>query len=695
MKNNKISVQISETLIPALMTTVFLVFICLTLPITYYTNDERAIADLLSGIALGHPTCHTVYVNQALGLLLSRFYVFWPEIPWWGTFHLILISIGMYLSFRSIVRIGYKKQIPLAVLICICVLLEIVLYLPFTARLAFTVTPAILAAGIISTFFVMEPCRKKRWECLRLCMLIGLFCLGYMMRYAAGMIQCCFLSLGIIYYCFGRDEKKGIRKQACKMVSIFLCLLVGVTFAQIGDHLIRQHTVIQSKDNSGNSSENDTYDAYRAAFWDYPHISYDEKPELFESMGWNKELYVLASDGYFMLDDACDVNVFKEFINTEVTQIMTVNNKNWLKSAASYIQSRSRAKRYLVIILLNVFGCLLLMGKEKRKFDIFIFFLNMTGSLGLLVFECLHGRVLDRTVIIIIIPMTVINTILILKNKRQGGKFNILTVVLLFCSCMLGGSVLRMQYNIAANYELEKASKSFQDLYEYAAKRLNHIYIYDLSVGNGNNIPAFFNEGKNRAYNLFSWSTSKYDGAAKREVNQIKRLNCESFRNENVYYVTKYQRNWPESMEYWLDYMYRFMRKKYGVVGVEVVDTIEDEYMVLHFIFDFVEKDYTGWSKMDTTASYYKDGKRQTGFFRVDGQTYYAMENDRFLDVGGGRYLSSYGVLKTGWMNLEGNVYYFNDLGVMQTGKVQIGGAVYLFGDDGVQLKVLRVEERR
>lgn len=252
-----------------------------------------------------------------------------------------------------------------------------------------------------------------------------------------------------------------------------------------------------------------------------------------------------------------------------------------------------------------------------------------------------------------------------------------------------------MQYNTVANYELENASKSFRDLYGYAAERLNCIYVYDLSVGNGNNIPAFFNEGKNRAYNLFSWSVSKYDGESKRKANHIKQLNCESFRNENVYYVTKYQRNWPRSMDYWMDYMYRFMRKKYGVVGVEIVDSIENEYMVLHFIFDSVDSDYTGWSKMDTTDSYYKDGKRQTGFFQVNGKTYYAMEHDNFLDVGNGRYLSSYGVLKTGWLNLNGNVYYFNDLGEMQTGKVRIGDAVYLFGDDGVQREVLRVEDRR
>lgn len=691
MIKNEILKQKSVNLIPALMTTIFLTFICLTLPIAYYTNDERAIADLLSGIAYGYPTCHTVYVNQVLGFIISRLYMFLPEIPWWGTFHLILISIGMYLSFRSIVCIGYKKQIPIAILIWICVLLEIVLYLPFTSRLAFTVTPAVMSTGIISTFFVMAPCRKRRSEYLRLCMLIGLFCLGYMMRHAVGMIQCCFLFLGIIYYCFSRDDTKGIWKKAGRMFCILLCFLLGIAFVQIGHHLIQQNAVIQGKENS----EDNTYDAYRAAFWDYSHISYDENPELFESIGWNKELYVLASDGYFMLDDACDLSVFKKFIKTEVTQIVTVNNKNWLKSAVSYMQSSNRATGYLAIFVLNVFGCILLLRKGTCRLDIFIYFLNIAGSLGLFIFECLHGRVLDRIVIIIFIPMTVISILLLLKNRKRDRKFYVASAILLICGCVLSGWGLQMQYNTVANYELENASKSFRDLYGYAAERLNCIYVYDLSVGNGNNIPAFFNEGKNRAYNLFSWSVSKYDGESKRKANHIKQLNCESFRNENVYYVTKYQRNWPRSMDYWMDYMYRFMRKKYGVVGVEIVDSIENEYMVLHFIFDSVDSDYTGWSKMDTTDSYYKDGKRQTGFFQVNGKTYYAMEHDNFLDVGNGRYLSSYGVLKTGWLNLNGNVYYFNDLGEMQTGRVQIADAVYLFGDDGVQRKVLRVEGRK
>lgn len=508
------------------------------------------------------------------------------------------------------------------------------------------------------------------------------------------MVQCCFLVLGMIYYCFKQDDKKELWKKAGRMACVFLCFLTGAALVQIGDHLIQQKATVQIRNSSGNASENDRYNAYRVALWDYPHISYDENPELFESMGWNEELYVLASDGYFMLDDACDLNVFCKFLNTEVTQMRMINNINWLKKAASYFQSSNRARGYLVIFLLNVFGCLFLTWKGICKFDFLISFLNTAGSLGLFVFECLHGRVLDRTVIIILIPLTVINIMLIINIKSRNRKFNMPAFILLIGGCILSGWGLQLQYRIAANYELTNASKSFRDLYEYASKRLDHIYIYDLSVGNGNNIPFFFNEGNNRAYNLFSWSASKYDKDEKREANHIKQLNCESFRNDNVYYVTKYQKNWPKSMEYWLDYMYRFMRKKYGVVGVEIVDSIENEYMVLRFIFDSAASDYTGWNKIDTTDSYYKDGERQTGFFRVDGKTYYAMEQDSFLDVGGGRYLSSYGVLKTGWLNLEGNVYYFNDLGEMQTGKVKIADAVYLFGNDGVQMDVLHVEGR-
>lgn len=694
-QKSKISVQKSVNLIPAIMTIVFLVLICLTLPIAYYTNDERAIADLLSGIALGYPTCHTVYVNQILGLIVSRLYMFCPDIPWWATLHLVLISLGMYFSFRSIVCIGYQKQMPIAVLVLICILMEVILFLPFTVRLAFTVTPAVLASGIIATFFVMKPCKKRKWEYLRVFILSTFFCLCYMMRSAAGIVQSCFLLLGIIYYCFNRDEEKRIWKKMSMAACVILLFFMEVVFVQAGHHLIQQRTVVQSKNNSDQHSVNDTYNTYRAAFWDYPHKSYDEDPELFESVGWNKELYVLASDGYFMLDDDCDLKAFNKFLDTEVIKMTTVNYKNWLKSAAGYLKSGSRAKGYFILFILNVFGCLFMLEKRLRKLDTWIGLCNIIGSFGLFIFECMHGRVLDRIVIIILIPMTVINIILILKNKRSSKKSCRLAMVFLSLGCVLGGWGLRAQYQIDSNYRTVSMSKSFLDLYQYAAKRLDNIYIYDLSVGNGNNIPAFFNEGKNRAYNLFSWSASKYDREEKRQANHIQQLNCESFRNDNVYYVTKYQKNWPQSMEYWMDYMYRLMRKKYRVVGVEVADVMENEYMVLHFIFDYVDLDYTGWSKMDTTDSYYKDGERQTGFFQVNGKTYYAMEHDSFLDVGGERYLSSYGVLKTGWLNLDGNVFYFNDLGEMQTGKVRIGDAVYLFGDDGVQREVLRVEDRR
>ena len=78
-----------------------------------------------------------------------------------------------------------------------------------------------------------------------------------------------------------------------------------------------------------------------------------------------------------------------------------------------------------------------------------------------------------------------------------------------------------------------------------------------------------------------------------------------------------------------------------------------------------------GWQKIEGNW-YYLDPKSNgpaTGWFTVDGETYYADQN---------------GVMKTGWMKLDGNWYYFDASGAMQTGFYTVGSQCYYSEENGV-----------
>lgn len=68
---------------------------------------------------------------------------------------------------------------------------------------------------------------------------------------------------------------------------------------------------------------------------------------------------------------------------------------------------------------------------------------------------------------------------------------------------------------------------------------------------------------------------------------------------------------------------------------------------------------------------YYNNGKAETGWKTVSGDTYYFEKN---------------GKAATGWEKLDGNWYYFDNSGVMQTGWVRSNGQTYYTNDSGVMI---------
>ena len=86
-----------------------------------------------------------------------------------------------------------------------------------------------------------------------------------------------------------------------------------------------------------------------------------------------------------------------------------------------------------------------------------------------------------------------------------------------------------------------------------------------------------------------------------------------------------------------------------------------------------------GWVKESNQWYYYKGGKKQTGWQKVDGTWYYlnssgVMQTGWLKDRGTWYYLKSSGAMATGWEKVNGTWYYFNSSGAMQTGWQKVDG---------------------
>ncbi|MFQ7342821.1 MAG: peptidoglycan DD-metalloendopeptidase family protein, partial [Turicibacter sp.] len=78
-----------------------------------------------------------------------------------------------------------------------------------------------------------------------------------------------------------------------------------------------------------------------------------------------------------------------------------------------------------------------------------------------------------------------------------------------------------------------------------------------------------------------------------------------------------------------------------------------------------------GWVKESNQWYYYKGGKKQTGWQKVDGTWYY---------------LNSSGVMQTGWLKDRGTWYYLESSGAMATGWEKVNGTWYYFNSSGAML---------
>ena len=81
---------------------------------------------------------------------------------------------------------------------------------------------------------------------------------------------------------------------------------------------------------------------------------------------------------------------------------------------------------------------------------------------------------------------------------------------------------------------------------------------------------------------------------------------------------------------------------------------------------------------------------RRTGWVEDDGQHYYYNERGQMVTgwlvrADGSYYLTDSGVRAEGWQTIDGKNYYFDDFGMMCTGWQEVEGKRYLLGSDGAQ----------
>lgn len=190
--------------------------------IQFETNDDKYIAEILSGVITGKPDGHTVYLNYLLAAPLSCLYRMTSGIPWYGGM-LVVLHLAMYsallLSVWSRSENGLERVIVTGMTGCFALI-----NLSVTVNIQFTSTAALLAAaGYICLILHRNP-RKG----MVLFFLLEL--LAYLVRDQAMLMMQPLGAGAWIGLCLTRKntDRKEKAKQAGSMLAVIAAaLLIG------------------------------------------------------------------------------------------------------------------------------------------------------------------------------------------------------------------------------------------------------------------------------------------------------------------------------------------------------------------------------------------------------------------------------------------------------------------------------------
>lgn len=607
-------------------------FTVLVLPMGYLTSDDHGIQNALSGFSLGMPYPYHQFINCILGYPLAFLYRVMPQVQWWYVFSMFCMMTGIYLIHRNWLILCRVKQVNKVITYFAIGFFSFFVWAYYLSQSAFTIVPSIFSLGFLTTLLI----RKRDKIVISDLVIPCLACLlGSFIRYQTGQVVFCYLSLCILYYCI-RIEKTCSRN---------LIIVMFVYLAVYGTAFLGCHQYDRYVSNQMESQEFQEFNKARIRYTDYPHLQYANNSEFYESIGWDSELAILA-DHWCFLDERITTESFKAIAQKTEKARKDAQNRSlpfkvWMDQVTgSRFSLGLTTIMYFTIIIGFVYFARI--GEPEAIFLLF----NIFGTISLIVYLCILGRLPTRAYSVLGIPMIVISWFLMIGYWEELGDRSrgIRQLLTLFALLYAGVSCGEFVYSSDRIAQIERAKDCAATINEYLLENKENIYIYSLtSYMPGDSEQIYAGDKPNNAFFFGGISLHSHINNMKAENMGLEAISMRTFQESNVYYMTYFQKE-PEVSQGIMGAFFSTLTD-YGATKVMQVDNIEEYASIFQFEFDENLEGYTGFYEQGEFRFYYKDGIRQKGFFEVEGEKYYGRENGEFIAWEGG-YLFTEGALE-------------------------------------------------
>ena len=560
----------------------------------FATIDDARLLYVYAGYASGTPEGVYLFSNALWGSLLSTLYSVAPAVPWYALYHFSSILILSTVLVYCLLSWGIRD----AKLLFSAVLLYVAFFfssfvVPSTLLHFETASCMYGVAGNILLLLTNFRLRSK-WAPLRIGAALALLLLCYLQEKNTFYVEACLFVAIVLFKLLsawlgepaGQSRKGAFRHAATCSAIAGAVLVLGVAFSSVANGEMRDDAGWQAYEE---------YNPYRVAFWDYPHATYDDDPELFESLGWDESFYELVTAKMYFMDERFSVDALSQIVEPFNRDLPAITSES-VSSARQTIKALSDAEPtsvvqvlFVVSILLYLVALVLMRWRTAslvQKLCALFFGCWMLLALFLIVYLALRGRLPLRAWEVVAIPTVSLGIVVLTifwdeagvqAEKRAGSRKALPALAVAAAVCaMLSMAVFGSDFG---NYKSDivwrhNLNESVEEVEEYAASHPNDVLITDINYQNYNP----FSQKRVKPTNVITWGSSYLFTPVyyeQLEANGLDSLLSPDFSHGRIYYVSNMER-----MET-CNQLLNMLKTSYSICSFEEVARVNGTFSVL------------------------------------------------------------------------------------------------------------------
>ena len=363
----------------------------------YHTNDDAGIQNSLSGFTTGNNDPYHQFISIFLGYPLATLYKRFPRIQWWFVYSQFLMIAGTVAIIFSLLCLNDGSREKKIVSISGIAAFILLYFIPNVSSTSFTIVPAFIGVGIVSLLFSGIHIHKRKAAIVIVCSL--LYFLSYFHRKQSGMVVLVFFLLSL-FYVFARQYGTNLKTFIALGITAVGLMVLSIGFSRIN----------QNAKELINGQEFVSYNSARIEYMDYPRDTYDENPEIYEAVGWDRDTYLMASSWCF-IDERIDEDSFHYIHEHSMAKQIPISQV-WKKLWSNYA-----SQAVMLGTLCGFFVAGLFLALNKSFLEIVFLALDFLLVVSLVVYQLIGRRILYRSVVVVCIPAFVSISLLLMCAK--------------------------------------------------------------------------------------------------------------------------------------------------------------------------------------------------------------------------------------------------------------------------------------